>query len=516
MKGLVCSGTRRTVQVLGLLVLCLVLCVIKARGTLVMARDSFSLLEQAEAWQQGEWRRAVAGHYAPLQPLLVALGMRAGLTGEKSGQLLGVLASVACLLPLLWLAARWFGPRTAWWAGLCLACSPRLWAFAGEVLTEPLFFPLWLSALAGAWACWRRGGLARGLCAGLAVGLAYLARPEGAVLLVWALACAARARQGRARALLGVLLGFLLCAAPYVGALRLATGEWALARKNRVIVGSLAEASQGGPKLAVVEEYHADQDAAIRAGQEAHQELPGSALLRLLAENSGPVVRKLLSGFLTGVFVLVPAVNHPLWLLLAAVGVYACWRSRRHRRLLLFVCVPLLLHLAAVSVARPQKRYAAPSLLVVALLAGRGIDSGALTLRRRLGPRVARQWASAAGLLAVAVLLPELGPERLDRLWLRDAGQWLRAHGPPGAVYAADSRVAGYAGREAIPRVAPGFPGSADELIEYLESWRAGVLVLRSDRISAPTAEALAGERCTLLARWPAGESRWVHIYGFR
>src|SRR5262245_14460825 len=169
---------------------------------------------------------AAAGPYPtamspPLLPFLVSLLYRvvghsyfaAVLLQCVSGALIPVLLSV--------LGAALFGGTVGRIAGWLAALHPLLVAMCGYLLTETLFATTMLLALALLVAWVQRPGRARALLAGVAWGLANLARPTvlllPAALLAWAWVPlrGALTRGERVRQLALLLAGMALALAPW-------------------------------------------------------------------------------------------------------------------------------------------------------------------------------------------------------------------------------------------------------------------------------------------------------------
>ncbi len=474
---------------LALLVFAAGLCAFKAYTSQVLARDSFHLLRSASHWADGAPRAALAGHYAPLYPLCVGALLRLGLAPATAALAVSAAAAALCVLPAFFLAWRRLGGRAALAAALCVACSPVLTQYAGEALTEALFFLCLLSCVALALDCQRSGGFLRGAGATFAAALAGLTRPEGLAQLVFVGLCAVCARRGRRGALLGVAAVVLTG----IG-LSLLAGEAPWQRKNRVLLGALAELTQGGERVPAIEEYYARQAREVAAGAPAHRDVPDAVLWGIVRDHPGLLLRKLSGGFL-GACARMVRLIHPLLGALAGLGLVVVLRRRRRARWLL---LPVLLHLLAVSVARGSARYVAPTVLLWACFAGLGLAE--------VDRRWLRRWRYGrlcALLLAGALLLPQLRPERRHRVWVRSAGEWIARNLPAGAVYASDSRVAGYAGGTAIPRPTADFPHSPAQLFEVLEAWEAVAAVFPSWRCGAVERAALEDPRLEVVATVP-------------
>lgn len=127
--------------------------------------------------------------YTPGYPALMALGLR--LAGPAGPYLVSPLCGALCLVGLWWLCRLWMSP----WASLCATATL---AFGSMYLTYtgyPLAHAANTCAVTWGMACllrwYRRPGVALGIGAGLALGLAPAIRPTSAVL--WAVPAAAAA-----------------------------------------------------------------------------------------------------------------------------------------------------------------------------------------------------------------------------------------------------------------------------------------------------------------------------------
>lgn len=176
----------------------LVVLVVVIRGwqithTEVASRDSISYIRIA--WQLGHdpWRKAMTespqhpGY--PLAVLAMSLPVRHYFPDDLprawqiSAQLVSVLASVLLLVPMFYLGREMFDRRVAFWACVLFQCLPSSGKIMGDGLSDTLFLlfaclGLWLATLA-----LRRRSVWLFALTGLAGGLAYWTRPEGALVL---------------------------------------------------------------------------------------------------------------------------------------------------------------------------------------------------------------------------------------------------------------------------------------------------------------------------------------------
>jgi hypothetical protein len=176
----------------------LVLLVVAIRGwqlthTEVASRDSISYIRIAWQLEHEPWRKAMMeSPQHPGYPLAV-LGMSLPVrhyfpddlprAWQISAQLVSILASVLLLVPMFYLGREMFDRRIAFWACLLFQCLPCSGKVMGDGLSDTLFLlfacaGLWLAALS-----LRRRSKWLFALTGLAGGLAYLTRPEGALIL---------------------------------------------------------------------------------------------------------------------------------------------------------------------------------------------------------------------------------------------------------------------------------------------------------------------------------------------
>jgi 4-amino-4-deoxy-L-arabinose transferase-like glycosyltransferase len=162
--------------------------------TEVMARDGVGLVHYARELETEPWREVLRGNaHPPLYPLailLVSLALRpfwaGGLTGlmQVSAQLASAIGGILLLVPVYALSRRLFNTRIAFWSTLFVACLPAAARVMSDALTESVFLlfvtlTLWLACRA-----LDQRRLLPWLAVGISGGLAYLARPEGALALI--------------------------------------------------------------------------------------------------------------------------------------------------------------------------------------------------------------------------------------------------------------------------------------------------------------------------------------------
>jgi hypothetical protein len=176
----------------------LILLVLGVRGwqlthTEVASRDSISYIRIAWELEHKSWLEVLPKspqHPAyPVAVLGMSLPVRQYLPDDLpaawqlSAQLVSALASVLLLLPMFYLGRELFDRRIAFWACLLFQCLPTSGKVMSDGLSDTLFL---LFACSGLWlACvaLRRPSWWLFALTGVVGGLAYLTRPEGALIL---------------------------------------------------------------------------------------------------------------------------------------------------------------------------------------------------------------------------------------------------------------------------------------------------------------------------------------------
>jgi hypothetical protein len=202
--------------------------------TEVMARDGVGLVHYARQLETEPWQDVLRNNaHPPLYPLailLVSLVLKpfwtAGLTSlmQLSAQLASGIAGILLLLPVYALGRRLFSTRVTFWSTLFVACLPAAARIMSDALTESVFLffvalTLWLACRA-----LDQRRLPWWLAVGASGGLAYLARPEGAIALiavglvvvVWQLWRRDQSWIGLARQMSSLGAGAVLAMAPYM------------------------------------------------------------------------------------------------------------------------------------------------------------------------------------------------------------------------------------------------------------------------------------------------------------
>jgi len=205
-------------------------------NTEVAARDSIGFIRYALQFESKSWKETLlANHQHPGYPLAIwavsqpvrALAGTDAVTMRLSAQLASTLAALALLVPMYYLGKELFDRQIGFWGALLFQYLPVSGHHLSDGISEALFLFLVTMAL------WRGVPAVRGYkplefaWCGLFGGLAYLTRPEGALVVLAAalvlagmqLTAGLRARWSRFCAC-GMSLG---CAAAAVGGIYVLT-----------------------------------------------------------------------------------------------------------------------------------------------------------------------------------------------------------------------------------------------------------------------------------------------------
>lgn len=455
-----------------------------ARGEVISA-DGVQYLEAAHLLRAGAWRRALGSFYPPGYPAVIAAVEPIVGGWERAGRAVSVIAGALAVVPLAGLAALAGlddGALAAALFGLALAPYPA--RYAADVRSEALYGLLLLLAVSAAAAALVRGRRLAPVLAGLAVGSAYLVRPEGLVaVLPLGAVLATAGRRGAAAAL---VVAAVLVAAPYVLYLHGDTQRWILSRKtaNVLSLGIRAASGEG----AVVSQAESDRTgllAVVRAR-------PGAFAKKLLVDSGRTFV-----AFADCLFV-------------AFVPFFVAGLVRGRARA---PAVERLLHavvwsyVALFALTYVDRRFYAGVVGLAMVWCGDGFAP----LWERLGRRTRAGARAAAAALALLAVGKALGASEAAG-WVRVAGREIaRRGGLHQTIAARDLRVAYYAGGR---RVEVPFPVDAAHM-SALCAGRADWLVVLDGDVLPEAAASLA--RCgARVHRVPLSKGRTADVYRLR
>lgn len=162
--------------------------------TEVAARDSIGYIRYALEMESKPWAEVIRGSEQhpgyPTALLFVSWPVRHFLGGttprsmQLSAQLATALAAILLVFPLYFLGCELYSPKIAFWGAALFQCLPATARTTADGLSEGVYFLFAVTALWLAARALRNNSLVAFVLCGLASGLAYLTRPEGALVLV--------------------------------------------------------------------------------------------------------------------------------------------------------------------------------------------------------------------------------------------------------------------------------------------------------------------------------------------
>jgi hypothetical protein len=202
--------------------------------TEVISRDGIIFIDYALQFEHQPWNEVLRhNHQHPGYPLSV-LGMSlpvrqwCGRTDpgamQLSAQLAAAVPGVLLVIPMFFLGKQLFGRRAGFWGALLFQCLPVSGHILSDALSEPLFLLLMTTALCLAIRGLRLQSTRPLILCGACGGLAYITRPEGAVLIMTValflcllplVAGRRYAWRGALRHAAGVVVPALMIGAPY-------------------------------------------------------------------------------------------------------------------------------------------------------------------------------------------------------------------------------------------------------------------------------------------------------------
>jgi hypothetical protein len=162
--------------------------------TEVAARDSVGFIRYALELERYPWKevleRSLQHPGYPMVLLAVSwpvrhfLGETNSVSMQLSAQLASALAGVLLIIPMYYLGRDLFGRRAGFWGTALFQCLPVSARVMSDALSEATFLLFTATALLLAVRALRGQSAARFAWCGLFSGLAYLTRPEGALIVV--------------------------------------------------------------------------------------------------------------------------------------------------------------------------------------------------------------------------------------------------------------------------------------------------------------------------------------------
>jgi len=428
------------------------------------------------------------------EPLLsILLNLVAPVFGgdyEVAGKAIALLSGSVAIGLLFRLACDLQGSRgLALLTALVTAAHPQVITYSTYPFSETPYLALILAAVYWFWRMEQGGSIGAAFASGLALGLAFLTRIPGiaTALALFAVGILTMAVErpweaSRARRWAVLLLGFLLLAGPYWVSIRYHSGQWQLSNKvaSNVLIREAYSVHDPAQKVENYERmlYSPDKPSRVAAA---------GGLFTSLLKDPVPALAAYGHQFRLGLELAHWVFPLPLVALgLLAVGVL--WRRDQVARRRGVIYLALLAPFFAYPLGHVEQRYMFPLIPVFMLLTVEGVQWVA-SFSPRLGwpgrglatvRRASVALALVAAGLTVGWSARELAAYPYRSPWsepieLKQAGLWLKAHTPPGAiVMARKPMVAFYADRPWVPLPYTDYEG----LLQSLKSQQVSFLVM--------------------------------------
>lgn len=487
--------------------------------TYIISRDGVVYLRLGEYFKQGNLAKGLAHDYHPLYSTLITAFSYLLPDSPLGGQIISIIAGSLLVVPIFYLGRDLFNESIGFVSGLLVAFHPYLARISADVLSDPLYILLFVTATCLGWKALKTKSLLGFFLTGVFTALAYLTRPEGiGVLLVvgfWILIIERSASSYRRNLTAFVLLvfGFLILASPYLVYLREDTGHWILTRKKSMkgLIG--IEKRSSDLKNLMNQEAKCERRLfQPRPAMSRSKDVEKRRLVLISStylEDLGKFFHLLMR--FSGTF-------HPLLFLFLLIGIS---KSRAVARFdkgdwfilsFYFLYLPVL-YLLFLNVGYVSRRHWLPLVAIGLFWAAIGIQKSQnwivqKTLKSNRGTRLSSgRVFTTVMVLTLVILLPKtLKPQRHDKVWMKKAGIWIAKNSPPDPrIMSNDPRVAYYAGgvNIAIPH------GKTFQGIENLAG-EEGVdfIVLDTDRIGKSEPDLLLeGSKGLALVHQFAGRS---------
>lgn len=466
----------------------------------VIFNDGPRFISMAESMLRGEWSVALHQDFHPLMSGLMAWITRvAGIDLEAAGIGISIASGAVAAAALFILARDLYGRASGVAAGLLFAVHPRLVEVGAAVQSDGLHLALVLIAASCGWRALSSRHWRPSLWAGAACGFAYLTRPEGlivaVVLGVWLGIDRVRGMRGWRQTLqlaTGFGVALALVAGPYLVALRVESGDWRLSPKKE-ISRILTAAPVAEPSAAL-----------------PHPNGP--------AKPAGPTRLNRVASGLTEVFHDGLRALHPVYLVLALIGIVGMRLRRRELYLLSFAAalLPILIGLEF-SYGYVSRRHWLTAAALVLPLAARGLDRIARRLRRapsvaRVAPRL---FPGLVVLLTSLQLVQDVSVHDPDlKISRREAALWLGEHSPGSVLAAQRSRLAYYASAGRFVSLPES--GSREQLLRQLADEGAEFLIIEASRLGATATPQVAGPDLIYRVPYPGGSILVLRLHASR
>ena len=444
--------------------------------------------------------------FPPLYPDVVALVSLALGNVELAARLVSTLMGSLLVVPVYLIARRFFGARLAPFSALMVALQPMLIGFAASVYCETTYITLQLVATYLCLRAFSEDTALFSVLAGVALGAAYLVRPEAALYAVLAAALVFAMGVVRQEKMLvtarnSILLfgAFAILALPYIVWLHSQTGHWRLEGKSSLNYATQLLMDQGDDMYAASYKVSPDlSEGGIwmksHAATMAQIEMTPRKTVEYVTGHAKPVIN-----FLRTSLTSEGVIGAPLIIGLCLLGLFCKPWSRDQLVANFFIfCMLAATGAALVFIYYKSPRYLITFVPFLCIWAAGGIgvlsswlrDTLRLVIRK---PEIAisESWVGVVFSLAVALSavpaamnLYELKTFAAVNRPIREAGEWLNHYAPGDKVVSDSQHLLPF---HAHARFVPIPYADSDTAVRYLKKRGVRfVAVYESDQTSTP------------------------------
>jgi 4-amino-4-deoxy-L-arabinose transferase-like glycosyltransferase len=440
--------------------------------TYVIKNDSVAFIQNAKYFASGDFSSGLGHDYHPLYSLIMAALYKVVPNMELSGTIVSVFFGTLTVIVFYLIGKNVFDRKISFVSSIILAFHPYAVRFSADIISESTYFFFFISALGSGYFAITNRKLLLFVLTGICSALAYLARPEGiGIIIIVASWCALKdcvnikvLWKEKLVSILVLVISFLVFSMPYLVYIKKETGNWRLTKKKNV------------SHMAGVEERFHGQNSDILAvkddakrGNSSRDNIKQVAARRtnfqIHINSILHMTKKYISSF------------HPFLFMFFIFGVIN-WSRIRKRNLFGFYIITVIafyffiLHRLSITYLAsnddvfmyPSRRHLMPLVIPAIFCVGLGVYTAGAWIHGKFHncnlivgfkELLKGSWIVQLIVLTivVSVLLPKtLKPQRLDKLGIKKAGQWVSEHSrkPLPVILGMSPRSAYYAGGKHI------------------------------------------------------------------
>ena len=440
--------------------------------TYVIKNDSVAFMQNAKYFANGDFASGLGHDYHPLYSLIMAMLYKLVPNIELSGTIISVLFGTLTVIVFYLIGKSVFDQKVAFVSSVILAFHPYAVRFSADIISESTYFFFFISAFGlGYFAITNRRLLLFSLT-GVCSAFAYLTRPEGiGIIIVVVLFCALKdctrikaLWKGKLVAILILIVSFLVFSMPYLVYIKKETGDWHLTKKKNLSHMVGVEVGTRGQNSHISSEKD-DAKQGKRSRELTEQAASRMTGFQLHLNSMLHITKKYIDTF------------HPVLFIFFIIGVVNWSRVRKEQFFGLYtvtITVFYLFILYRLSITHltssgdvfvyPSRRHLMPLIIPVIFCVGVGVYTAGTWMHKKFHSSslivgfkelLKRTWTIQLLVLmiVVSVLLPKtLKPQRVDKLGIKEAGQWVKEHShkPFPSILSTFARNAYYAGGEHV------------------------------------------------------------------